>query len=231
MKRQERRGLKIGVSVLLGISLGIFFHVRAPEAAQVKRVEHKTTEFGAGDLVILPDLDAPMDTTKSFILQYAEVDLLMDYGVRAKAEYGGEGSGMFSSYFEDIATLNVVRLKASDTEYSVTGTVRNSMVEFSDGAKVFTGLSSVASDKYNRTIILPESVNLSKSFPLYTTRGIVMQADETETQFFKMTFVNSTALKIERYRLPTATGYTAAPVMSVQWQVVELTDDAIVHNG
>ncbi|RKX43694.1 MAG: hypothetical protein DRP27_07830, partial [Thermotogae bacterium] len=227
--RFQKKRILFWVSILTVLIGGVFFASKT-YSSQIKNVQSTVTYFTDVDDTILTSLSNAVDTNNSLILQTVEVDVMNTYGSRAKLEYGGEGTGLFTTYFEDIQTLNITRSR-HDLEYSVTAHVGNYVVEYLEGVKIFSGTSAVGPDVYTRDILLPETIDLNKSFPLLTVRGCIMQSDETETQFFKATFPDANTLRIERLDLPTATNYTPAPTMYVFWQVVEIETDALVKSG
>jgi hypothetical protein len=195
---------------ILVFSVGTFF-ITPLYSFQIKRVQNVTGTFSETDNTILATLGDSVDILNSFILLTAD-------------------GGMFTSNFKDSKALNIIRSKGYlDTSRRVS--VESYVVEFLGGVKIFRGEIGIDKDVLIKDILLPETIDTTKTFPLISVRGSVVSSDDVESQFFKATFPDRNTLRLKRLAMPQATYSTSLSPTYVVWQVVEIERDVSIRSG
>ncbi|MBU4479653.1 MAG: GPI anchored serine-threonine rich family protein, partial [Candidatus Omnitrophica bacterium] len=230
-KQARRRGLFAGLLVLLGLGVGVLSLVSNIEAVQIKKVQTVYTAVSDSVTISLAGLAEAVVTSNCFILQYVEMGTVYLYSQK-KGGQGGEAFGLFTTLFEEPNVLNISRIRADDINYATPANVGNAVLEFTDGVRILSGTATIGATVYARNILLPQTIDLNKSFPVsMITSGFVSKPAESEHWTFKGTFPDSNTLKLERLKLPTGDLYYPAPTVIVQWQVIEFQTDAVVKSG
>ncbi|MBI2871386.1 MAG: hypothetical protein HYY14_06735, partial [Candidatus Omnitrophica bacterium] len=203
------------------------------EASQVKKVQSQTAAIADNTLTVQQTITAvAMD--KTALLMTVETSELHDSSVQQSLRKdGGEGLGMFSVNFEDAATINIERVR-DDPLALVAADLQTNAVEFNNGFRVQTGMTTFSETTYSKNIAILD-INASTAAPFYTTRSIEWFADENEAWKFRMTFDTTTPgahkLVITRSGLTQANQNTSAASITLFWQVLEFLTDTTVTTG
>ena len=196
--------------LLLSFIISGFIFVFNPAfASQVKKVESLTTYFSEPDTEILTSLKDSVNILNTFILQTQSGDF-------------------FTTQLKDEKTILAVR---ESSNLKLEGKVKNYAVEFVSGLKVLKGITKISPDIYIKDIVLPQTIDPKKSFPLITVRANLMPA-ESEAKFFKTSFLDANTLRLERLDIPAKGGdRIKLPDVYVTWQVIEMEEASAVKSG
>jgi len=125
-------------------------------ASQVKAVQTETVTIGDKDTTVQTTLTTPVTLANTFLIGTIESESLDSSDVSASVRIkGGEGLGLFQVNFEDPSTVNVERARASDKVQFYDATAQVTPVEFNDGIKIHSGISTFAPNSLIKNIALP----------------------------------------------------------------------------
>ncbi|MDD4940722.1 MAG: hypothetical protein PHE65_02345, partial [Candidatus Omnitrophica bacterium] len=185
----------------------------APDARayQIKRVLNGVYSVGTGTEVGTVPLgisDDPLDLEKSAVFFTSTSD-----------------STDTSRYFTDIMTI----IDDPETvQFARRATSTNaiycaySVVEFAEGVQVLSGMTTVAETVLTKVITLPDSVDLTKSFPIISWKPYTTTATNDERYVFRAEITDVNKLTITRGE----SGYN----VDIAYQVIAFdTDDKDVH--
>jgi hypothetical protein len=199
---------------------GIFFAAQSAEAYQIKRVIRGQVNMGSTEIVST-DLEAAgllgspvtyIDTTKAFVL--ITQSTASDRRVQKDA----------FAVLDDEKTLTIVRYG------TVTTIVEYMIVEFVSGVTVTSGLTvfpdGTATVARQKTITLPQSVDLTKTFALVSWKAYTGSNVGTDENYqYNVTFTDVNKLFIRR------TDSTSSYFSDVYYQVIEFDEDVFVQSG
>ncbi|MCM8780829.1 MAG: hypothetical protein NC908_02765, partial [Candidatus Omnitrophica bacterium] len=157
-KKFMKNRLAIFSIIILGFLTGVLFIPPEVEAYQVRRVIKGSYTFSSGreaDTVSIPGTDVDdLDVDRSVLFITKSVNATN----RVRAD--------FLAMIDDPTHLLFSRRSSTGTTVNIEYTI----VEFSSGVKVYSGMTTVPETINNKSITLPEKVHAYKSFPLITCR-------------------------------------------------------------
>ncbi|MFH1593285.1 MAG: hypothetical protein ABID09_01145, partial [Candidatus Omnitrophota bacterium] len=228
MSRPEVNKITLFLAALLGLCLALLPFTPILKASQIKRVQSTETDVADVDMIVFQDLGIAVNADNSFMLIGFESSNYITMKVKGKVVEGGSGANIFTSYLEDSSTLNIARDRTEIVTSNVIGTVQSHIVEFDEGINIIKGRAAWAVDVSQRTVGLPESVNLTKSVIFIQTRGNIVAEDDHDAAKVRASFINSSAIELKRYRLPTTYLAGGVPVANSEYAVVEFDTDTKV---
>ncbi|MFC1708972.1 hypothetical protein ACFL2J_02785, partial [Candidatus Omnitrophota bacterium] len=182
--------------------------LRIPEAcaSQIKRVQKGQITVGPTALGSIVKIEE-VDITKSFVV------ISVDSASGADAF-----DGLFGAEFYDSTHIYVTR---QDTKGDFGAIIWYYVVEFVGDVNAQSGFAVLPGGQSTRSINLPSSVDLTKSFILTYPSGL--KTKEAGEGHLTAKFVDSSTISFKR-------GFRKESVF-VNWQVVEFTKDVKVRSG
>ncbi|KPK97835.1 MAG: hypothetical protein AMJ95_07155, partial [Omnitrophica WOR_2 bacterium SM23_72] len=209
----KKRRLAFSLFVVCLLAVALFICTQEAESYQVKRVIRGSYTILAGTETTTVDINSslggvPLNMSASFILN------------TRRSGQDGHNYADTLALIDDPTNILYSRVSSSytnDLEYMVT--------EFVSGVNVLSGYTAMPETKTDKTITLPQSVNLSRSFPLLSWKSFRTYTTTDERNFFGANLTSPNTLTISR----SETGSTYNN--DIAWQVVEFDRDVNVTNG
>jgi hypothetical protein len=195
------------------------------EAVQIKKVHRGVANLDAGDSLASVAIGTTVEPTKTLVLVTAAP-------TNTTANNTGERNFFVVAQLSGNDSIQIER-GGGDVAISVAWQA----IEFSEGVRVQTGISSLAKGELSKAITLPAlspALDVTKAVPIIMTRNInatgnaATSYQRTNEFFLKPTLTAGPTLTLERLKASIASRDKAVPVV---WQVAEFSTDATVYSG
>ncbi|UCC94791.1 MAG: hypothetical protein JSW40_08260, partial [Candidatus Omnitrophota bacterium] len=217
----------------LWVSILVYLGTCALEPAypsQIKKIESLIVDLSNESSKLIP-LSVPVNPLQTFIIQSAEQEFKNVGGMMSTTgEYDEDGINLIAGSLYDSGNVRI-RPGQSGSSTAFTARLGIHVVEYGEGLKVFSGRSSMGPHTYIKDIILPETIDTTKSFPLITIEGNILHDEDKESYLVKATLVDANTLRLERLDVPGTKAPALITSLHVVWQVIEIQNDVVVKSG
>ncbi|MBI4430479.1 MAG: hypothetical protein HY587_02060, partial [Candidatus Omnitrophica bacterium] len=223
------RATLLGLAAIISFSCIFNSFIPNAEAVQVKKVYRGIATFELGETLQAVPLGGTVDPAKTLVLA----------SNTQSADTSYDRSGFFVAQLSGNDTIQIERGGADGSASTAsTASVAWQAIEFADGARVQSGISSMDKGQLSKSITLPPlspALDVSKSIPFVTFRPTQGTNNTTRWarthEFFLEPVLSggaSTTLTFNRLEANASAADKAIPLV---WQVVEFSTDANVHTG
>ncbi|MCM8812302.1 MAG: hypothetical protein NC924_00005, partial [Candidatus Omnitrophica bacterium] len=216
-RKQAMTGIRWFGAGLLLVSCLLALWCPPAQAVQLKRVQTGDVYFDIDDATVSVPINQ-LDQTKSLIFVYPNVDTNTSNFIH---------NSLFSGIFESDTSLIISR------DYgNASANVRFYILEFEDGVFVQRGFSSMVYGPTTNTscttkdVVLPTSVDATKSFVLVNTRWYNAQSDDDESVKVTGHLTDDNTLQLKR-----DSSYDYNRILNIVWQVAEFSTDTTIRTG